>query len=178
MLLLAGVVAEVPDDQEVAGEALGLDDGQLALQPLLDLGRDLAIAALGAALAQAGEVILRRRAVRRVEPRGVTRVQVQLDIASLGDGQRVVAGLRRLREHLTHLVAALEIHVRRIDHPVRVVRQLARADGAQDSCGPRSPRVRENARRWSRPGRRPARSPGRSGLGGVRAGRPGGFGSR
>ena len=43
-VVLAGVIAEVPDDQEVARKALGLDHLELAVEPLLDLGRHLAVA--------------------------------------------------------------------------------------------------------------------------------------
>ncbi len=97
-VVLAGVVAEVPDDQEVARETLGLDHLELAVEPLLDLGRHLAVALLDAFQTQAGEVILRRRAIGRREAGGMTRVQVHLDIAALGDGERVVTGLRRFRK--------------------------------------------------------------------------------
>jgi hypothetical protein len=41
-----GIAAEVPDDQEVAGESLGLDHFELAVHSLLDLIGDLAVALL------------------------------------------------------------------------------------------------------------------------------------
>jgi hypothetical protein len=61
----------------------------------------------------------------------VLSLEVQLDVAARGDGQRMVAGLRRLGEEPAHLGGTFEIDVRRVDHPVGVVRPLARADRAQ-----------------------------------------------
>ena len=65
----AGVIAEVPDDQEVAGKALGLNHLEFAVEPLFDRGRHLAIAPLDAfqtqALRDSPRASSRRAAVNR-----------------------------------------------------------------------------------------------------------------
>ena len=57
-------VDEVPDDQEVVGEAHLLDRLQLELEPLAQLGRHLVVAPLEALLAELDEVVERVAALR------------------------------------------------------------------------------------------------------------------
>ena len=59
-------VDEVPDDQEVVGEAHLLDRLQLVLEPLVQLGVDLAVALLQAFLAELDEVVERVAALGHV----------------------------------------------------------------------------------------------------------------
>ena len=62
-------VDEVPDDQEVVGEAHLADRLQLELEPLAQLRRHLVVAALEPLLAELDEVLERVPVVRRREPR-------------------------------------------------------------------------------------------------------------
>jgi hypothetical protein len=56
-VLRPGIIAEIPHDEEVAREALRLDHGQLAVEPLLHLRRDAAVAFLRTFAAQGREIL-------------------------------------------------------------------------------------------------------------------------
>jgi hypothetical protein len=113
----AGEAHDVPDDQEVVAEALGFDDGQLVLQPLPHLGGNVAIAPLGADIAQAAQIAAgiltgggRREQAGafggdglQVERWKVEAVQVRLPVAALGDRRRLPQGLGQVGEQLPHL---------------------------------------------------------------------------
>ncbi|OPY89682.1 MAG: hypothetical protein A4E72_01022 [Syntrophus sp. PtaU1.Bin208] len=116
----AGIIAEIPHDQKVAGETLGLNDLEFTFHPLGHVIGDPAVAFFGPFVTELAEIIFRRRSVRRPVHRRVAGLEVDLDVAPGGNGQRVVASLRHLGEHLPHLLRTLEIHPRGIDHPFRI----------------------------------------------------------
>ena len=89
-----GEADEVLDDQEVVREAHLADRLELEAQPLLELRRDVAVAALEPALAQLDQVLERVAAVRRREGGQADRAELELDVAALGDLER--APQRRL----------------------------------------------------------------------------------
>ena len=91
-------VDEVPDDQEVVGEAHLPDRLQLVLEALLEIGRDAVVALGQALLAQLDEVVegvatLRDRVFRQAD-----RSELDLDVAPLGDLERPRHGGRVLGE--------------------------------------------------------------------------------
>src|SRR5215203_286587 len=76
-------VDEVPDDQEVVGEAHLTDRLQLELEPLPQLRRHLLVSPLEPLLAQLDEVIERVAVVRGREPRQQDVAELDLDRAAL-----------------------------------------------------------------------------------------------
>ena len=103
-------------------------------EALLDLGSRgffLAVAFHEALVADAHQVFLARAAVGRVELRVFLRaggVELEFDVAALGDLQGGVAGTGDLGEERAHFLGGLEIDFRRVAHPVLVDEQLAGAD--------------------------------------------------
>ena len=133
------VFDEVPDHEEVAGEAHGLDDVDLALEAVLVLLR-LVLARGGALEAplQAGahdlfEVRGEVLPLRHREVREVMAGDVERGVDALGDPHRVVDGLGVLREDPPHLLGALHVEVVGVElHPLLVAEGLAGADAEED----------------------------------------------
>ena len=129
---------EVPDDQEVVGEAHLLDRLQLELEPVLELGRDRPVALLQAFLAELGEVVERVAVVRRRELGEADLAELQLDVQPLGD---LDAGSQRLRvvgEVGGHLGRGLEIELVGVELPAALVLQrVAGLDAEQRLVSPR-----------------------------------------
>src|SRR5439155_26530351 len=84
---------EVPDDQEVVGEAHLLDRLQLEAEALLELRCHPFIALLQAFFAELDEVVEGLLAVRDREPRQQDVAELELDAAALGDLERAPQGL-------------------------------------------------------------------------------------
>ena len=122
--VLLGVADEVPDDQEVGGEAHLLDHPELELEPLDRLGgRRLAVAV---AQALGGDPAQHRRglgAVRRRVARQQQLAELDIDLAALGDLQRRRHSLGPLGKGTLHLLVALE------EELVGVEAQLRRLQG-------------------------------------------------
>ena len=134
-MVLDGIIAEVPADQKIAGKTLTGDDRQFPFDPLLDLVGDLSVFFLRPLIDQPLEKILRRTAVFGMVNRCVLGPQFDLNIASLGDLQCVVTGLRNFGKQLPHLLGAFQINTPRILHPLRVSHFLAGIDAAQRIMG-------------------------------------------
>ena len=133
---LAGVVHEVLDDQEVAGEALLGDHLQLVVEALLDLGDDLRVAALQAFLGEAAQVLVGGRELGGNGEAGHERPpEVQLHPALLGDGEGVLDRPGQVREELLHLRRALHVESRGIAHPFGIGQVLPRLDADQGVVG-------------------------------------------
>ena len=79
---------EVPDDQEVVGEAHLPDRLQLELEPVLELRRHRSVALLQAFFAELDEVVEGVAAVRRREVRQPDDAELDRDGAALGDLER------------------------------------------------------------------------------------------
>ena len=127
-----GEVDEVPDDQEVVGEAHLLDRLQLELEPLAQLRRHLVVAALEASLAQLDEVLERVAAVGSRELRQVDVAELDLDRAALGDLERAAHRVLVAGEVERHLLGRLEIELVRVEVPVvRVLERVARLDAEE-----------------------------------------------
>ena len=125
-------VDEVPDDQEVVGEAHLLDRLQLELEPLAQLRRHLVVAALEPSLAQLDEVLEGVAALRRRELRQVDVAELDLERAALGDLERAPHRVLVAGEVERHLRRRLEIELVRVEVPVvRVLERVARLDAEE-----------------------------------------------
>ena len=123
---------EVPDDQEVVGEAHLLDRLQLELEPLAQLGRHLVVAPLEALLAQLEQVVEGVAALRRRVLRQVDGAELEADVAALRDLERAPHRVLVPREVERHLVGGLEIELVRVEAPaVRVLERVAGLDAEE-----------------------------------------------
>ena len=133
-VVVAAPLDEVRGDEEVGGETELVDDVHLVFQALLDLGIGgflLAIPSNKTFLADAHQVFLARRTVRRAELRVFFRrggIELDGDVAALGDLQRGVAGPGDVSEKLAHLLRGLEVDLGGVAHAVLVDEQVAGAD--------------------------------------------------
>ena len=94
---LLGVANEVGDDEEVAGEPHLHDDPDLVLRLPADVVGDLAlVAAVQADLDLLDQPRLLALALRHGKYRHEACAFVELDVASLGDEQRIAQCLRKL----------------------------------------------------------------------------------
>src|SRR5204862_1546578 len=102
---------EVPDQQDVGGEAGLPDDLKLVFQPLADVLRGVRIAAWNPFAATTGQALVGALARPHdvIEPREVDAAEIERQVTALGDGQRVGDRLGRLLEERRHLVVALEV---------------------------------------------------------------------
>ena len=103
--VLQGEAHEVPDDEEIAGEAHPADDAQLVLQPVpRRLRRVVAVALAQPLLAQLAQVVLRLLAVGRREDGEVPGLEVELESRSRrrfpGCARRRRRGSGKRRVHL------------------------------------------------------------------------------
>ena len=123
---------EVPDDQEVVGEAHLLDRLELELEPLLDLRRHVVVALLQAFFAELDEVVERVAAFRDRELRQPDLAELDLDVAALGDLERRAERVRVVREVLGHLGRGLEVELVGVELPVvRVLERVAGLDAEE-----------------------------------------------
>ena len=130
--VLLGEVDEVPDDQEVVGEAHLLDRLQLVLEPLLELGGQLVVALLQAFFAELDEIVERVAALRHVELRQQDPVELDLDVAALGDLERAPHRVGLAGEVERHLLRRLEVEVVGLELPVvRVLQRVAGLDAEE-----------------------------------------------
>jgi len=83
-----GIIAEIPDNQKIAGKTLARNHLQLAFDTLPNFGSHGTILPFGTFVHQPGEIIFRRAAVRGGIFRRVAAFQVQFHIAPLCDLQR------------------------------------------------------------------------------------------
>ena len=112
---------EVPDDQEVGGEAHLLDHRQLQLEPLQCLGgRRVPVARAKALVGKAAQVIRLGLALRRLEARDQHLPQLHLHLAALRDLHRRGHRLRPGGERLGHLGRVLEIELVRVEAQLRL----------------------------------------------------------
>src|SRR3990172_3416424 len=105
-------------DEEEAGQAVALHQRQLLLQPVAHLRGDATVAALRLVVAEPAQVGVRRLALRPFDSaqdrhgavgEAVVQVAREVELASLGDSQRVGEGLRVLCEQLRHLLGRLQV---------------------------------------------------------------------
>ena len=147
--LLARIADEIPDDQEVSGVAHPLDHLDLVREPGFVLVETVAERAgrhhraqsrqpFGEALADhVLEVRIEGVALGHGEVRQVVFGRAEIDVAALGDSNRIRQRLRELRpEDVRHLVAGLQVElVAVIAQPVLVVDRAGRPDAQQDVVG-------------------------------------------
>ena len=128
--VVLGPLHVLGNDQKVGGKALVADDLVFVLKALFDVdATDLArgpvvtVVLAQALLALAAELALVRLAgIEQREARQDDGVPVQLNVALVGDLERVVAGLGAIREHRPHLLLGLHVKLRAGHaHAVRVV---------------------------------------------------------
>ena len=130
--LALGEGDEVPDDQEVVGEAHLLDRPKLEAQALLELGRDAVVALPEALLAELDEVVegvapVRGRVGRQEDP-----PELHRHVAALGDLERAADGVRIVGEVGRHLLGRLEEELVGVEAPVvRVRERVARLDAEE-----------------------------------------------
>ena len=131
------VADEVPDDQEVTGEPLGLDDGQFVFELVAEGLRRLVAAPFETLLAQVPQHRLRRFALRdRIHGR-VVPAEPEPEVAPAGDLDRVGQRVRQVREAGLHLFVRLQVKLPlAVPHPVRVRKEFPRVDAQQDVVGP------------------------------------------
>ena len=130
--VLLGEPHEVPDDQEVVGEAHLADRLELELEPRPDRVVDVRVAAGEPLLAEAAEHA-EAVALGLVEAREPQRSELELDVAALGDLDRrreqVVAPARHQRLHLGR---GLEVELVRLEtEPVLVGEERVRLDAEE-----------------------------------------------
>ncbi len=144
------VADEVPDDEEVGREAHLLDHGQLALQPLADLRRDLvAVAADQPLLALVAQVRGLVVALGDGEVRDEHLLELDVDVAALGDLEGVGDGLRVVAERVQHLLFALEEELLGGEaHAVLLRQPRPGLDAEQHVVGARRRIRADSARRW------------------------------
>ncbi len=153
-IVVARPLDEVRGDQEVGGKTEVVDGFDLVVEPLvqhllhflhaepLPLGEGLQFAA-GVAFFQSleadlAEILLSRRAVRRVKLRVFLRaggVQLKLDVALLGNLKGSLAGTGKIGKQLLHFLRRLEIMIRRVALPVFIQQQAAFPDAHQHIVG-------------------------------------------
>jgi len=135
---VAGELAQVPHDQEVRVEPHAVDDLQLVVEALDEarVGGLLPVPPTQPLLAQVTQIGLLVVTLRHREDRQVVAVILQVDVARLGDLERVGQRLRHLGEQPPHLLRRAEV-VAGIGHahPVRLVLQAAGLDAQQDIMG-------------------------------------------
>ena len=123
---------EVPDDQEVVGEAHLADRLQLELEALVQLGRDALVALREPLLAELDEVVERVAVVRHRELRQQDPAELDLDVAALGDLERAAERVLVAGEVQRHLLRRLEVEVVGVELPVvRVLERVAGLDAEQ-----------------------------------------------
>ena len=139
--VVLGPLHVLGNDQKVGGKALVANDLVFVLKALFDVdATDLArgpvvtVVLAQAFLALAAELTLVRLAgVKQREARQDDGVPVQLDIALVGNLERVVAGLGAIREHRPHLLLGLHVKLRASHaHAVGVVDLGVHADAHDD----------------------------------------------
>src|SRR5438477_8239919 len=99
---------EVPDDEEVAGKALALDDVELVVDAFLKLRSDAAVALDRPLHDELAQVRFGGLFGGRAIDGGIALLEIQLDIAAVGDGQRVAEGLGLIREEDLHLIRGFQ----------------------------------------------------------------------
>ena len=135
---LAGVVDQVPDDQEVGAEAHLGDDPQLVVEPFQHRRRDgVAPPLLGALEGEVAQVLGVGGEGRRQRELGqLGRAEVDGDVGPLGDPQRVVARLGHLLEEVAHLGRRLQVVLVALElEPLRVAHEGARLHAQQGVVG-------------------------------------------
>ena len=134
---LAGVAEQVPDDQEVRREAHRLDDAELVLEALHDVGRDrVAVAFRGAGERQLAQVrvLVVTGGGREGRQDGVA--ELDLDVGPLRDQQRVVARLFVVGEQAPHLGGRLQVELLAVElQPLGVVGRRRGLDAQQRVVG-------------------------------------------
>ena len=155
----AGERDEVPDDQEVVGEAHLADRLQLECEPLVELRRPLRVAAGEPLLGELHEVLERVAALGR-------RVRRQQDLSQLERHRAALGDLERARERILvageveqHLGLGLEEELVGVELPVvGVLQRVPRLDAEQRLVRRARPRGGGSGRRrWPRAAGRPSR---------------------
>ncbi len=123
---------EVPDDEEVAAEAHRLDDPQLHLHPLDRLGRRrVAVAPHEPRLDLLAQVCRLGAALRRRVARDELVVELELDVAAVGDLERRGDRLRPLREGARHLLVGAQVELVRLEGELRLRERRLRLHAEQ-----------------------------------------------
>ena len=136
--LLARVADEVPDDQEVAGESHLLDDGQLLSEPRLDgVARPGPVPPPEPVVRELVKVAVERVPFGDDVARQMELVEVERQVAPLGDRQRVAARLGEVGEDARHLLGRLDVELlRREAEAARVLKVRAGLDAEEGFVGP------------------------------------------
>ena len=125
-------VDEVPDDQEVVGEAHLLDRLELEAQAFRQFRRGLPVALDEPLLAELDEIVERVAPLGDREGRQQDPPELDLDRAALRDLQRPRHGLLEAGEVACHLLRRLEEELVRVEFPVRrVLQRVARLDAEE-----------------------------------------------
>ena len=126
-LLRAGEAHEVPDHQEVGGEAHALDHVELVLDALEHVQRGaLAVTRLGPFEHELAEIAVLVVTLRHGERRQHRVVELDIDVGALGDPERVVARFGELGEQRPHLGGRLDVELLAVElEAVRVALQRA-----------------------------------------------------
>ena len=144
---LASVADEVPDDQEIRGEAHALDDAQLVVQPLPGRGRRwIAVALAQASLAELLQVLFRTFLLGRLKRGELPLAQAKAAVVlldSLGDPRRHRQRLIHAGKDSVHLLGTADVELvgelAVVGHEPRLVQRLvdrlARVDAEQDVVG-------------------------------------------
>ena len=106
---------EVPDDQEIVGEAHLLDRLELEAEAVRQLGRRRAVAPAETLLAELHEIVERVAALGDRVRGKQDPAELDLDVAALGDLERPRHGVLETREVAGHLVRRLEEELVRVE---------------------------------------------------------------
>ena len=144
-VVLASVADEVPDDEEIVGEAQGVDDVELVVEPFDDWRGQFAIAEslrfFGVAILQAddaefAEIFGRRFAFGRREVGEVAFAEFELDVHAVGDQLALFERFVEAGEGGVHFGRAAEMELIGFHpHAVGVGAELAGVDAEHDVLG-------------------------------------------
>ena len=137
----AGEADEIPDDEEVVGEAELVDHVEFTIQPRHHLGRQLPIDAspriVGVSLpqpfeAQLPQPVFRGDVLRQGVDGKVPAAKIEVDGHAVGDLLAAAEGLFPAGKRRVHLLRRAKIELVAVHlHPVRVAEELARVDAQE-----------------------------------------------
>ena len=108
---LLGVMDEVPDDEEIAGEAELFEDTQFVIEPFVQLRSALPVATAESLAAEFAQVTLAGPALGRVKNREPRLSELHRHIAAVSDARSIRQRLRVIPENFRHFRRGLQIEL-------------------------------------------------------------------
>ena len=136
--MVAAVVDEIPNNEEVAGVAHRVDNVQLKIQTLADLVIHNLIALRQSLLAQVTQIAHSVKALRHRELRQQQMAELHLHVAAVSNFIGIAQSLRTIAEQRLHLIIAFQIIAVVVKaHTVRLINRAGRLNAQQNilRCG-------------------------------------------